>query len=166
MQPRLTMNQKAAEAFFTRLTTAGRTAQRVAIQRLAVSGEAHALRAINELIYWKEERGYQRTGDLRASIHAFAVEQGKVWKVYLVATAPYAAFNERGTFGSRGPWTGRVSVQDILQMAANAPGELIVLEFGSVEKGLEPRPFILPSWELMRREMPRTVYEALLEAWK
>jgi hypothetical protein len=59
-----------------------------------------------------------------------------------------------------------VSVQDILQMAANAPGELIVLEFGSVEKGLEPRPFILPSWELMRREMPRTVYEALLEAWK
>jgi hypothetical protein len=153
----------SGNSFFTDLRTlADRTAE-VSITRLKNLTKEAALEIINQLIYYTPERGYTRTGDLKASINTFAVpsSSGSGWTMLLVfggVTAPYAPENELGTNNRK------QSPQDILNAAQAAPQELIILEYGSMAgSGLEARPVFYPSFVMASRALPIEVSKVLAE---
>lgn len=153
----------SSAGFFSGLEQVAQNTAQIAITRLSIHTKEQALEVINTLIYFTPERGYDRTGDLRASINTFAVPSGtgKGWTMVLVfggITAPYAPANELGT-GKR-----KQSAENILRAAEAAPSELILLEYGSMAgNGLEARPVFYPSFVMASRGLPVEVARALSE---
>lgn len=128
---------------------------------LAQDAEEHARRLVTILIYNTPQRsGYDRTGALRESIKAFPQKLGsEEWIVRVGATsgpgAEYALFNEAGTL------EGSVTFEEILAQARGAAGDLIILEFGRPSRGLEPRPFIIPTAVHTVRVAPAFILQAV-----
>jgi hypothetical protein len=143
-----------------RLEKAAVKAPLVAMQRLQVRGEEHALRLLNQLIYMTPERGgYRRTGNLRANFRVFAVQERGEARLYMVNTTPgYPPHVEQGTYDNK------LEPDDIISLAEGIPGEVILMDFGDAQgKGMEPRPSFYPTWVKLARELPGEVMTALVE---
>lgn len=144
---------------------AARDAGRVAFQRVAVKSEQHALRLLDALIYSTPPRGgYERTRRLRRGMQVFVREEGEGPVLYVINDArsprgaPYSVYNELGTR------TGATSPDAILNRARGmVPSELILIQFGRVSGGLEPRPFFFPTVAYAEHLIPIELEQALLE---
>lgn len=130
-----------------------------------LTGEARELAVdiVNAQIYDTPERGYDRTGALRDSIYT-AKDRPKRTKWRLLVGArggaggrEYALYNERGTY------SGRVSLQSIRRRAEAMQG-LILLQYGDPAKGLEPRPWTIPTLVMVARFLPKLVADAVRDA--
>ena len=132
--------------------------------RLEGQAERLAREIIQRQIYDTPSRGYDRTGKLGDSIYAFKRRTGRdSWELVIGAYGGaggrlYALYNERGTYA------GRVTLESILQRALAASGEPILLEYGDPSRGLEPRPWVVPSVVMISRRVPDMVRRAIREA--
>lgn len=128
---------------------------------LVALGREYARDIITVVIYATPQRGdYKRTRYLIRSIYG-AVERigsGAV-RMTIGAAAEYAIYNELGTLSG---YPGENAAAEILEAARKqADSELIILEYGRPETGLEPRPFIIPALVMMERRLPGLVFAAL-----
>ncbi len=134
-----------------------------------LSGEAKdmAVDLINAQIYDTPPRGgYDRTGALKASVYAAKDRHRRTrWRIMVGARGgaggrEYALYNERGTYG------GRVSLESILKRAEGAAltAGLIRLQYGDPSKGLEPRPWTIPTAVAVSRMFVAVVQQAVREA--
>lgn len=130
-----------------------------------LSGEAReiAVDIVNAQIYDTPERGYDRTGALRSSIYSAKDRRTRTkWRVIVGARGgaggrEYALYNERGTY------RGRVSLVSIRRRAEVMAG-LILLQYGDPSKGLEPRPWTIPTVVMLSRYFPTMVKQAVKDA--
>lgn len=136
-------------------------------ETLAAKGKEYARDIITVTIYSTPERsGYKRTRYLIRSIYS-AVERGEgrhSYSIIVGAAANYSAYNELGTYDG---YLGEDEAEaKILADARADQRELITLEYGDVERGLEPRPYILPSIVMLERELPDLLSEAMNRAFR
>lgn len=162
----LEVNTEDAEKFLRSLDQFARIdAGRVAMQRVAVRGLQHALKLLDQLIYNTPERGgYKRTFRLRRGMRTFTRKEGNEHVLYILNDArsergaPYPVYNELGTY------EGATSPEDMFSQArSEVPSELVLMEFGRVAFGLEPRPFFFPTLAVMEYELPAELERALYE---
>lgn len=122
---------------------------------LAGLGREWARDIITIAIYATPQRGgYQRTRYLLRSIYGAVDRINSEYRVTVGAAANYTAANELGTYDAS------VAPEEVLEAARAAASDLIVLEYGRPERGLEPRPFIIPALVMMERELPELVIRA------
>lgn len=154
-----------AESLLDALDTFGkRDAGRIAMQEVAVKGLSHALTLLDRLIYDTPQRGgYVRTRRLRRGMRTFVREETEGPVLYIINDArskkgaPYPVYNELGTRSGFRP------VDRILSQARRQlPTSLVLLEFGRVSGGLEPRPFFFPTLAFMEYQIPIELERALL----
>lgn len=124
----------------------------IVARTLAAIGREYARDLITVMIYATPQRGgYKRTRFLLRSIFGEATKEGGTDVVTIGAAAEYAVYNELGTYD------GATLPEDVLAEARRNRSDLITLEYGSPERGLEPRPFILPAMIKLERELPGLV---------
>ncbi|MBA2666054.1 MAG: hypothetical protein H0U69_03345 [Trueperaceae bacterium] len=122
---------------------------------LAAIGKEYARDIITVVIYATPQRsGYKRTRFLLRSIFGEFQKMERGHVVTIGAAAKYAYFNELGTYDSA------ILPETVLDDARRNRSDLITLEYGSPERGLEPRPFILPAMIKLERELPGLVLTA------
>jgi hypothetical protein len=127
---------------------------------LATLGKEYARDIITVQIYATPQRGdYRRTRYLLRSIYS-AVQsyENRGHRIAVGASASYAAFNEYGTYDG---WLGENASSEIVDAARRVQSDLITLEYGQVEVGLEPRPFIIPALVMLERKAPELVIRAM-----
>ena len=152
--------------FETRLVNFSRRFERElerAVLDLAEGAEAYAKRLVIVQISATPERGHERTGALMDSIYAVGRRLTALqYEVVIGASGSerrsYAKYNELGTY------SGRMTFDEILADAEGDNAELIRLEYGHPSKGLEPRPWIIPSAVHTVREMPEYILRAVRQA--
>lgn len=135
------------------------------VRQLTQEAEAYATELITVMIYDTPQRGgYERTGMLRDSIvassHQLASDRWEI-RVYARGGAggrEYALFNELGTFDNHR------SFEQILAAANVATARLIELNYGRPGKGLEPRPWVIPTAVHVARRAPLLILEAVRKA--
>ena len=144
-----------------------RRLQREAPQALGVVADAAAAKGrefardiVTQQIYATPRRSdYVRTRMLIRSIYSSTSRSGTSYAVIVGASAHYAAYNEFGTYEG---YIGDDEIPDeIIDRARRSRGEPIVLQYAPAAKGLEPRPYILPSLVMVERELPTMVREAI-----
>ena len=126
------------------------------------SAKEHARDIITRIIYATPMRSdYRRTRMLLRSIYHAVEKEGTTYSVILGASAHYAAYNELGTYdGYMGDGDAEAFIIEDALSAARS-GNLVVLEYGRPEKGLEPRPFILPALVMLSLDIPDMFREAV-----
>jgi hypothetical protein len=129
-------------------------------QTLAALGKEFARDIVTVQIYATPQRGeYRRTRMLLRSIYSAVERIGTSGRAVVVgASVSYAAFNEYGTYDG---WLGENASEEIVEAARRANSDLITLEYGRVEAGLEPRPFIIPALVMLERKAPELVMRAM-----
>jgi hypothetical protein len=127
---------------------------------LAALGKEWARDIVTVQIYATPQRGdYRRTRYLLRSIYSAVEKIGTSGRAVVVgASASYAAFNEYGTYDG---WIGENASSEIVEAARAVQSDLITLEYGRVEVGLEPRPFIIPALVMLERKAPELVMRAM-----
>lgn len=136
------------------------------VRDLTREAEDYATELITVMIYDTPERGYDRTGMLRDSIVATShMLSNDRWEIRVHARGgaggrEYASFNELGTYDLRR------SFEDILAAAEFANARLIELNYGRPGKGLEPRPWVIPTAVHVAREAPALILELIRNAGK
>lgn len=134
------------------------------VRRLTREAEAYATELITVMIYDTPERGYDRTGMLRDSIVASSNQLSPDrWEIRVYARGgaggrEYALFNELGTYD------GHRTFEDILAATEFATARLIQLNYGRPSRGLEPRPWVIPTAVHVAREAPALILEAVRKA--
>jgi len=134
---------------------------------LAAQGRELARDNVTHQIYATPQRsGYKRTRLLIRSIFGEAEATPTGAMVTIGAAAHYAAYNEFGTYdgfdmlgGSGG------ALGNLIYLSRQVNGDARQLEFGQVERGLEPRPYIIPALiqlEMMAPEMMAAAHQRLL----
>lgn len=158
---RTTVSITQLQRHFSMLRDDTRAKLDVAMTKLTSEAEQTAVDLINRQIYDTPPRGrYVRTGALRGSIDSVQVQKARdKWEVLIGAVGQlrgrkYASFNELGTY------KGRVSRRSI-QKRAKAIEGLIQLHFGRPSKGLEPRPWTIPTAVMIGRRMPEVFIRAV-----
>lgn len=127
---------------------------------LAAQGREYARDIVTVMIYATPERGgYRRTRQLIRSIYGANERRGSQHRVVIGASVGYAPYNEFGTYD--GYAGDDVAADEILAAARDSNARLITLEYGRVESGLEPRPFIIPAIVMVEREAPAMLAEAV-----
>ena len=162
----ITLDTSEVDRLLQALSEFGRKdAGRVALQRVAVKSLQHALALLDALIYDTPPRGgYERTRRLRRGMKTFVREEDGGPVLYIINDArskrgaPYPVYNELGTYANaRNP-------ADILAAAqGRVPSNLILMQFGKVGRGLEPRPFFFPTVAYAEHIIPIELERALLE---
>jgi hypothetical protein len=136
-----------------------------AAKTMAAIGKEYARDIVTVVIYQTPMRsGYKRTRFLLRSIYSTVKrsERGRV--ITVGAAADYSAYQELGTYEG---YLGEGAAEEQILRDARAFGAfLITLEYGRVERGLEPRPFILPALIMLERELPYHVEEAIYRLLK
>lgn len=130
------------------------------VDTLAAVGREYARDIVTVLIYATPQRGgYRRTRTLIRSIYADVeyARRRRPARVQIGASAHYAIYNEMGTHDG---YLGEDTPEEILADARAAQSDLITLEYGQPEKGLEPRPFIIPALVMLEREAPQLILRA------
>lgn len=126
---------------------------------LKEAAERDAQHLISILIYDTPERsGYARTGDLRNSIRSSVTPAGTdKWLITVGAGdgIDYAIYNELGTLEAHR------SFDEIIATAKSTAGDLIILEYGQPSRGLEPRPWVIPSIVGVSRRAPPFIIQAV-----
>lgn len=134
-----------------------------AVSEAATEAREIAVDIVNAQIYDTPERGYDRTGALKDSITARKERPSKTkWRIIVSARGgaggrEYALYNERGTYD------GRVTLESIRKRAEVMAG-LILLQYGNPSKGLEPRPWTIPTMVMVSRFFAEMVMQAVRDA--
>lgn len=126
---------------------------------LKVQGVSDTQQRLDLMIYSTPERGYERTGKLRESIHGDASADGDGLTVALsggpgARNKSYSEYNELGTFGSR------VSLDRALKDARAADDPLGLPAYPR-SSGLESRPFVLPALAEMEDRLEEQLFRVL-----
>jgi hypothetical protein len=156
----LSLDTREMQRYLVRLGREMPEAVATIAHTLATLGKEYARDIITVQIYATPQRGgYRRTRYLLRSIYS-AVQAYKKdgHRIVVGASASYAAFNEYGTYDG---WIGENASEEIVEAARQAQSDLITLEYGNVEVGLEPRPFIIPALVMLERKAPELVIRAM-----
>lgn len=155
MQVRVEVDDKELRRALEQLRDAVPREVDLIARTLAGIGREYARDIITIAIYATPERGgYQRTRYLLRSIYGAVDSDKNASVVTLGAAAEYSSYNELGTYD------GEVAPDEVLERARKVKSDLIVLEYGDVDRGLEPRPFILPALVMLERRVPGLVAQA------
>lgn len=120
---------------------------------------------LNLQVYDTPERGgYKRTRSLWRSVYALRLRESRtVWSLVVGAVGgargrSYALYVERGTYA------GRIDLEQVWRDAQRVGQDLIHLEYGRPDAGMEPRPFTIPTVVMIVNSWSQSVLEAIREA--
>lgn len=163
MKVTIALKDRQLLAYMARLERDAPKMANTVAQTLAAIGKEYARDIITVAIYATPERGgYRRTRQLIRSIYAQVThaQKGRGARVTIGASAGYAAYNEFGTYDGYQLAGGAQAPTNIIAEARKAKSDLIVLEYGDVQRGLEPRPFLIPALVMLEREAPDLIIRA------
>jgi hypothetical protein len=166
MSVKVSVNISGLERYFFNVDQQFRAEMERVILNLTQEAEATAKQILTVLVYdTPETERYRRTGALLRSVYAVSqkVSQGN-WLIRIGASGSderqYAWFVETGTFA------GHRTFDQILADAQAATAELIVLEYGRPSKGVQPKPFVVPSLVHTVQRAPPLIIQAVKVAAK